>query len=134
MRPRLSALQSGPSNQDFQNFADQVMARAFKLPSRDQYTARTALTTRAVGILGRERRSVTRSITWVDSLKIFSAYPSRHRKTVLLPSLLHPFPFQLGNFFDQLLHQVIVIDGLANALVPSSRDTNLARFTPLALN
>ena len=55
MRPRLSALRSGPSNQDFQNFADRVMARAFKLPIRDQYTARTAFTTTAVGILGRER-------------------------------------------------------------------------------
>ncbi|PYT68313.1 MAG: hypothetical protein DMG39_21620 [Acidobacteria bacterium] len=48
--------------------------------------------------------------------------------------MLYPFPFQFGNFFDPLLHQVIVINRLANALVPCSRDTNLAKLALLALN
>ena len=70
----------------------------------------------------------------MERAKIFSAYPSRRRKTALLLSLLDPFPFQFRNLFDQLLHQVIVIDRLANALVPSSRDTNLAKLSVLALD
>jgi len=48
--------------------------------------------------------------------------------------LLDPFPFQLRNLFDQLLHQVIVIDRSANALLPSARDTNLAKLSLLALH
>gem|GEM_PF-6982950 len=73
-------------------------------------------------------------MTRVESWKIFSAYPSRRRKTVSLLPLLDPFPFPFRNFFDQLLHQVVVIDGLANALVPSTWDANLAKLPPLALH
>ena len=38
-----------------QNFAARVISSAFRLPSRDQYTARTAFTTKEVEILRRER-------------------------------------------------------------------------------
>ena len=49
------ALHSGRPNQVFQNFAARVISTAFRLPSRDQYTARTAFTIREVQIRGRER-------------------------------------------------------------------------------
>ena len=55
MRPKLSALQSGPSNQLFQNFADRVIPRAFRLPSLVQYTARMAFATKEGEMRGRER-------------------------------------------------------------------------------
>jgi hypothetical protein len=47
---------------------------------------------------------------------------------------LEPFPFQLGNFFDQFLHATIVFDGLANALLPGPGDTNLTKFPALTLH
>src|SRR5258708_10086940 len=47
---------------------------------------------------------------------------------------LKSFPFQLGNFLNQFLHQAIVVDGLANALLPGLWDTNLARLPRLALH
>jgi hypothetical protein len=47
---------------------------------------------------------------------------------------LEPFPLQLGNFFDQFLHQVIVVDGLANTLLPGPGDANLAKLPALTLH
>jgi len=39
----------------YQSFAERVIPAAFRLPSRDQCTARTALMTRQVEMRGRER-------------------------------------------------------------------------------
>jgi hypothetical protein len=47
---------------------------------------------------------------------------------------LEPLPLQLGNFFDQFLHPVIVVDGLANALLPGAGDANLAKLPVLTLH
>src|SRR5712664_381643 len=47
---------------------------------------------------------------------------------------LKPFPFQLGNFLNQVLHQMIVVNSLANALLPGFWDTDLAKLPRLALH
>src|SRR5258708_10020457 len=44
------------------------------------------------------------------------------------------FPFQLGNFLNQFLHQAIVVNGLANALLPGFWDTNLSKLPRFALH
>src|ERR1700730_7219950 len=49
-------------------------------------------------------------------------------------SFLQPLPFQFRNIFNQLLHLVIIMDGLANALLPSFGDANLTQFSIPALN
>ena len=53
-------------------------------------------------------------------------------------NLAFPFfqtlPFQLGNLFHELLHLLVVVDGLANAWVPSLGDTDLAQFPLVALD
>src|SRR5258708_14728640 len=47
---------------------------------------------------------------------------------------LKSFPFQLGNFLKQFLHQAIVVNGLANAWLPGFGDTDLAKLPRLALH
>ena len=47
---------------------------------------------------------------------------------------LKPFPFQLGNFFNQALHLLIVVHGLSNTFLPGLRDTNLAKLPGMALH
>src|ERR1022692_4842064 len=49
-------------------------------------------------------------------------------------SLLQPLPFQLRDFFQQALQQLIVLDGLPNTRLPGLRDTGLARLSAVALN
>src|SRR5665213_2447589 len=48
--------------------------------------------------------------------------------------LLQPLPFQLRDFFHKALQLLIVRDGLPNSRLPSLRDTDLTRFTVMALN
>jgi hypothetical protein len=73
-------------------------------------------------------------MTRVESLKIFSAYPSRRRKTVLLLSLLYPFPFQFRNFFQELLQGLVITDCLANAFLQMFRDKDLTQFTLITVH
>jgi hypothetical protein len=40
----------------------------------------------------------------------------------------------LGNFFDQALHLLVIVDRLANPLLPRLGDANLAQFASLTLN
>ena len=47
---------------------------------------------------------------------------------------LEAFPFQFGNFFDQPLHQPIVVYGLANPLLPSLGNADLAKLARVALH
>jgi len=43
-------------------------------------------------------------------------------------------PFQLRDFFDELLHLLVTAYGLANPLLPCLGDTDLARFPRVTLN
>ena len=58
---------------------------------------------------------------------------SRRKEGSALP-LLEAFPFQFGNFLDQLLHNAIVADGLPDAFLPILGNTDLAGFSLLALH
>ncbi len=53
---------------------------------------------------------------------------SRRRGRSAFP-FLEALPLQFGDFLDQLLQGVIVVDGLADALLPRLGDTQLAEFT-----
>src|SRR5882724_1842482 len=48
--------------------------------------------------------------------------------------LLQPLPFQLRDFFHQTLQLLIVRHSLPNSGLPGLRDTDLPRFTFMALN
>jgi hypothetical protein len=43
-------------------------------------------------------------------------------------------PLALGEFFDQRLHLLVVLNCLADAFFPSLGDTNLAEFSLVALD
>jgi len=43
-------------------------------------------------------------------------------------------PFQLRDFFDELLHLLVAGDGLANPLLPGFGYADLARLAVVALN
>ncbi len=47
---------------------------------------------------------------------------------------LEPFPFQLGNFCDQPLQRLLVVDGLPDALLPVFGNADRAGLTGMALN
>src|SRR6266571_1024015 len=74
-------------------------------------------------------------MTWTvfRSGRSFPNKRSGGEERLSFPSL-KPFPFQLGNFLNQFLHQAIVFHGLANALLPGLGDTDLTRLPSLALH
>jgi hypothetical protein len=69
-----------------------------------------------------------------DNSKTFSEYRMRRRRTALLLSLPQALPLPLGEFFDQRLHLLVVLNRLADAFFPSLGDTNLAGFSLVALD
>src|ERR1700681_2266404 len=73
-------------------------------------------------------------MTWRERPKTFSAYPLRRRRTVSLLSLLQALPLQIGEFFDQPLHLLVVLDGLPHPLFPLPRHEQLPQLPPLAPN
>jgi hypothetical protein len=56
------------------------------------------------------------------------------RRTALLLSLPQALPLPLGEFFDQGLHLLVVLNRLADALFPGLGDANLAEFSLVALD
>jgi hypothetical protein len=68
--------------------------------------------------------------------KVERSFPNRRSGDEERLSLLFlkSFPFQLGNFLNQFLHQMVVVHGLANALLPGFGDTDLAKLPRLALH
>src|SRR5438552_2951763 len=47
---------------------------------------------------------------------------------------LETFPFQFGHFFNEALHFLVVIHGLAHAILPCLGDAKLAQFAGMALH
>ena len=66
--------------------------------------------------------------------KIFSEYWMSRRRTVLFLSLLQALPLQFGNFLDQSLHLLVIVDRLANPLLPVLGDTDLTHLAVMALD
>ena len=69
-----------------------------------------------------------------DSSNTFSEYRMRRRRTVLLLSLSQALPLPLGEFFDQRLHLLLILNRPADAFFPGLGDTNLAEFSLVALD
>ena len=69
-----------------------------------------------------------------EKSKIFSAYAIRRRRMILGLPFPQTLPFQLRDFFDELLHLLVAGDGLANPLLPGFGYADLARLAVVALN
>jgi len=58
----------------------------------------------------------------------------RRRRTALLLSLSQALPLPLGEFFDQRLHLLVVLNRLADAFFPGLGDTDLTWFSLVTLD
>src|SRR5260370_4388081 len=56
----------------------------------------------------------------------------RRWRTGLLLSLPQALPLQIREFFDQLLHLLLILDGLPHAVFPLTGHEHLAQFPSLA--
>src|SRR5437588_4458267 len=103
------------------------------LPRRAQNNTVADFTTAAVEIRGSCLLSESGEMTSRETGRPFPNRRSGDGERLWF-SFLEPLPLQFGDFFNQLLHLVIIMDGLANALLPSFGDTNLAQFSILAVH
>src|SRR6267143_1177452 len=73
-------------------------------------------------------------MTSLERWKIFSTKQIKRRRTALLLSLLQALPLQIREFFDQLFHLLVVLDGFPDTPFPLPRHEQLAQFSPLSSN
>jgi len=73
-------------------------------------------------------------MTSLERWKIFSTKQIKRRRTALLLSLLQALPLQIREFFDQLFHLLVVLNGFPDALLPLPRYKQLAQLSPLPSN
>ena len=103
------------------------------LPMRAQNNTKADFTTAAAGMRGSNLRSETCVRISAERAKIFRSRQSGGGERLSLP-FPKTFPFQLGNFFDELLHVLVTAYGLANPLFPYLGNTDLAWFPRVTLN
>jgi hypothetical protein len=80
---------------------------------------------------GRRRRSATWPRT-SPRPKILSEYRISRWRTGLFLSLLQALPLQIGEFFNQLFHLLLILDRLPHAVFPLARHEHLAQLPSLA--
>src|ERR1035437_247558 len=129
----VSALGMGWPSQCLEKRDAPDISKALRLPIRAQNKTMAALATVAVEMRGSGLRSVMEAMSRAERWNTFSEYAIRCRRMLGLP-FLETFPFQFGHFFNEVLHLLVVTNGLAHALAPRLGDTNLAQLAGMTLH